>query len=171
MSHSRALTTINKQLRIEWRLVFSYYILHMKITVSTTVHAPIGIVWDVWNTPEHIMQWNAASDDWHCPHSENDLRVGGVMCNRMEARDGSMGFDYQVVYTEIEPMSRIVSVMTDKPEPHPDDRTVAVTFTPTSEDTTEVVIVFDAETENSPELQQAGWQAILDSFTRYAQQQ
>ena len=121
----------------------------MKITVETRVAAD-------------IMQWNAASDDWHTPRSEVDLRVGGRMCSRMEAKDGSMGFDFEATFTRIEPQLLIEYVM-------PDRRTVSIRFEP---DASGVHIEqrFDAENQFPPEQQQQGWQAILDNFRRHVEQ-
>lgn len=134
----------------------------MKLTVSTTVAAPVEQVWQAYTTPEAIVCWNAASDDWHTPHASVDLRVGGEFCSRMEAKDGSMGFDFAGTYTEVVPCQRLVYAF--------GDRMAEVTFAETAEGV-RVTVVFDAETTHSPEEQQAGWQAILDNFARYVGQQ
>lgn len=133
----------------------------MKITVQTLVRAPLSRVWEAWSSPEDIMQWNAAQDDWHTTRSTVDLREGGAFLSRMEAKDGSAGFDFEGVYTRIVPQQAIEYRMGD-------GREVQVEF----EDTDEGVRVrntFDAETVHSAEQQQAGWQAILDRFGRHVE--
>lgn len=133
----------------------------MKITVETVVNARVGQVWAAWNSPEDIVQWNTAHEDWHTTRSTVDLRVGGTFLSRMEAKDGSMGFDFEGTYTHVTPHQRIEYRMSD-------GREVTVEFI----DHAEGVLVrntFDAETENSPELQHQGWQAILDSFRRHVE--
>lgn len=135
----------------------------MKITVETVVNAPLRQVWDAWNDPAAIVRWNAASDDWHTTRSTVDLREGGMFTSRMEAKDGSAGFDFGGTYTRIVPRQRIDYVLGD-------GREVEVRF----EERADGVVVtntFDAETTNSPELQRQGWQAILDSFGRYVETQ
>lgn len=131
------------------------------ITVETTIEAPVEKVWDMWYKPEHVTQWNNASDDWHTPRAENDLRPGGRFLSRMEAKDGSMGFDFSGVYHEVEPLRRIVYSLDD-------DRKVWVDFTP-DDNTTRVVEKFEAENTHSKELQQSGWQAILNNFKTYVE--
>ena len=133
----------------------------MKITVETLAHADLETVWSAYNTPEDITRWNTASDDWHSPRSRVDLREGGSFSTRMEARDGSMGFDFEGTYTRVLPQQRIEYRMAD-------GREVSVDFEEVA-DGVRVRTVFDAESENSAEMQQQGWQAILDSFGRYAQ--
>ncbi len=135
----------------------------MKITVETVVNAPLRQVWDAWNDPAAIVRWNAASDDWHTTRSTVDLREGGLFTSRMEAKDGSAGFDFGGTYTRIVPRQRIDYVLGD-------GREVEVRF----EERADGVVVtntFDAETTNSPELQRQGWRAILDSFGRYVEAQ
>lgn len=129
------------------------------ITVTALVAAPMDRVWAYWVQPEHITQWNQASADWHSPSAENDLRVGGQFCFRMEARDGSMGFDFRGTYQEVVPQERIVYTIED-------GRKVDIRFTQEA-DQVRVVEMFEPENENAPELQQAGWQAILDHFAQY----
>ena len=133
----------------------------MKITVETVVKAKLAEVWDAWNNPADIKQWNAASDDWHTPRSTVDLRVGGKFLARMEARDGSEGFDFEGTYTRIVPHKTIEYRMSD-------GREVMVEF---AERPGGVLVkeTFAAETENPPELQRQGWQAILDNFARHVQ--
>ena len=131
------------------------------ITVQTTVAAPMDKVWNAWITPEDIVNWNNASDDWHTPKAENDLRVGGKFIYRMEARDGSVGFAFTGIYKEVTPKAKIVYKLED-------DRKVVVTFEEVNGSVT-VTEVFDPEDQNSVELQQAGWQAILDNFRQYTE--
>lgn len=131
------------------------------ITVETTVLKPVGDVWEYWNEPQHITKWCAASDDWHAPAAENDLRVGGRFTTRMEAKDGSFGFDFGGVYEEVRRNEFISYTMED-------GRKVAITFISQGNDT-KVIETFDAETTNSVEMQKAGWQAILDNFKKYSE--
>jgi len=131
------------------------------ITIETTVKAPVEKVWENWNKPEHIIQWNSASPDWHTPSAENDLRVGGQLKSRMEARDGSMGFDFAGTYTEVKENEKLAYTLGD-------GRNVEVIFTPV-EGGTHIKETFDAENQNSLEMQRMGWQAILDSFRVYAE--
>lgn len=133
-----------------------------KITVAVTVNAPAEKAWECYNSPEHITQWNHASDDWHSPSAENDLRVGGTFNYRMEAKDGSEGFNFTGTYTEIEP-NRLVGYKLD------DGREVRTTFEQAG-DTTIVTTMFDPENENPREMQAGGWQAILDNFKAYVEQ-
>ncbi|HLV17111.1 MAG TPA: SRPBCC family protein [Pseudomonas sp.] len=132
----------------------------MKIRVETTVAAPIERVWAAWTTPEDITQWNAASDDWHTPRASVDLRVGGTFSSRMEARDGSAGFDFAGTYTKIEPQRLI--------ECEFGGRTLRVEFIPGPDGVT-VRETFDAEDIHSEGEQRAGWQAILDNFARHVE--
>ncbi len=131
------------------------------LTVTTTVNAPVSKAWDYWTTPEHIMRWNSASPEWHTPSATNDLRTGGSFTSRMEARDGSMGFDFGGVYDLVEDQRYIEYTMGD-------GRKVKITFTAEGDQTT-IVESFDAETQNSLELQQSGWQAIMDNFKNYTE--
>jgi len=132
----------------------------MKITVETTIAAPLAEVWRAYTTPEDIMQWNAASDDWHTTSATVDLRVGGAFCSRMEAKDGSTGFDFEGVYTKIIPLELI--------EYQFGDRMAEITFKKKPEGV-EVRVTFDPENEFPVEYQQAGWQSILDNFKRYVE--
>ncbi|MFZ1676986.1 MAG: SRPBCC domain-containing protein [Saprospiraceae bacterium] len=131
------------------------------ITVETTVNAPVEKVWKSWNTPADIMQWNNASDDWHTPKVEIDMRVGGQFLARMEAKDGSFGFDFVGTYEQIIPNKKIVYVIAD-------GRKVDITFEGNGSSTT-VTETFETEDENSSELQRTGWQAILDNFKRHTE--
>ncbi len=131
------------------------------ITVSTRLAYPIDLVWHKWTTPEHIMHWNAASDDWHCPAATNDLRPGGRFVYHMAARDGSMGFDFSGVYSAVD-TPHLIGITLD------DGRSMIVKFSE-KEGITTVIEEFEAETENSIELQKLGWQAILDRFQHYVE--
>lgn len=131
------------------------------ITVSTVVRAPIEKVWSAWTEPEHIKAWNSASPDWHTPAAENDLRVGGGFKSRMEARDGSAGFDFAGTYTAIEERAKIEYAMED-------GRRVSVTFAPEA-DGVRVTETFDPENESPAEMQREGWQAILENFRKHAE--
>jgi uncharacterized protein YndB with AHSA1/START domain len=133
-----------------------------KITVETTVNASINKVWQYWTEPKHIEKWNNASDDWHTPHAENDLRVGGKFLSRMEAKDGSFGFDFEGIYSEVIPFEKIKYGLED-------GREVEIMFNGKGQ-TTEVIEIFDAENENPIEMQKGGWQAILNNFKKYVEQ-
>lgn len=131
------------------------------ITVENTIHAPAEKVWEFWTSPVHITKWNNASDDWHTPFAENDLCVGGKFLFRMESKDGTMGFDFNGVYDVIKPKEQITYTIED-------GRKVNVLFTTQGKATT-VSEIFEAESENPVELQQKGWQAILDNFKKYVE--
>ena len=132
----------------------------MRITVETSVAAPIDQVWRAYTTPDDIVKWNAASDDWHTTKATVDLREGGLFSSRMEAKDGSMGFDFAGTYTKIVELKRIEYAF--------GDRKAEVDFVPGAKGVV-VRVAFDGETTHSVEQQQAGWQAILDNFTRYVE--
>lgn len=132
-----------------------------KITVNATIHAPVEQVWNFWTNPEHITKWNFASDDWHCPKAENDLRVGGKYSARMEAKDGSFGFDFNVIYDVVTALKEITYTMED-------GRKATTVFEPQGADT-QVTTIFDAEGQNPVEMQQQGWQMILNNFKKYAE--
>jgi len=134
----------------------------MKITVETTVTASIEEVWRAWTTPDDIKLWNAASDDWHTTAASVDLRVGGPFSSRMEAKDGSMGFDFAGTYTKVVPPELIEATF--------GGRTLTVQFIQTGNAVT-VRETFDAEGTHSTEQQRAGWQAILDRFARHVEGQ
>jgi uncharacterized protein YndB with AHSA1/START domain len=134
-----------------------------RITVHANIKAPIEKVWAFWSKPEHITKWNNASDDWHTPHAENDLRRGGKFHSRMEARDGSIGFDFGGVYDDVRENEYVEYTMGD-------GRKVEVSFTNQGNETS-VSETFEAETTNSVELQRSGWQAILNNFKKYAESQ
>jgi len=133
----------------------------MKITIEATVKAPLVTVWESWTTPADIMAWNAASDDWHTTASTVDLREGGAFSSRMEAKDGSFGFDFHGTYTRVEPMTLIEAMMLD-------DRALLVEFSQVDGGVL-VRETFDAEDQNPIEMQRAGWQAILDNFKRHTE--
>ena len=132
---------------------------HQSITVSTLIPKQLDYVWDCWTKPEHIVHWNFASEDWHCPSATNDLFVENRFSWRMEAKDGSFGFDFTGRYTNIVEYQLIEYRMDD-------DRFVSIQFIERAEGV-ELVETFEAETENSIELQAMGWQAILDNFKKY----
>jgi uncharacterized protein YndB with AHSA1/START domain len=132
-----------------------------KVTVETTVSAPVQKVWKLWSEPEHITKWNSASEDWHTPRAENDLRTGGKFSSRMEAKDGSFGFDFGGMYNNVVTNELIEYTMED-------NRTVSVRFTANGNETT-VTETFDAENQNPVEMQRMGWQAILDNFKKYVE--
>jgi uncharacterized protein YndB with AHSA1/START domain len=131
------------------------------ITVENTVNAAVNKAWQYFTLPQHITQWNNASEDWHTPLAENDLRVGGKFLYRMEAKDGSMGFDFWGVYDEVKTNELIAYTMGDS-------RKAKITFSSFGNQT-KIVTIFDAETENPVELQKSGWQAILDNFKKYTE--
>jgi uncharacterized protein YndB with AHSA1/START domain len=132
----------------------------MQITVETFVKAPIAKVWSAYTTPEDIVQWNTASPDWHTTRATVDLRAGGAFSSRMEAKDGSFGFDFAGTYTKVVPHALIAYAF--------GDRTGLVEFEQGA-DGVAVRVTFDAETEHSPEQQRQGWQAILDNFARHVE--
>lgn len=133
----------------------------MNITIETTVNAPVERVWAAWNDPQAIEQWNAASPDWHTPRARVDLREGGSFNSRMEAKDGSAGFDFEGTYTRIEPQRLIEYMMGDR-------RKVRIEFIPSGNRVT-VRETCDAEDTHTAEQQRQGWQAILDSFARHVE--
>ena len=130
----------------------------MKITVTTTIAAPIAEIWKAYTTPDDIKAWNAASTDWHTTYAEVDLRVGGKFCSRMEAKDGSFGFDFAGEYTKLIPQQLIEYVF--------DERNVSVNFAEDS-DGILVKVSFDPETIHPEEQLREGWQAILNNFAKY----
>jgi uncharacterized protein YndB with AHSA1/START domain len=141
-----------------------------KLTVSTTIQAPIGIVWDtLWN-PEHIVNWSFASDDWYCPRAiGEEPKVGGIFTNTFSAKDGSFSFDFTAKYDVVEPMKRLVYTMGEMKEYFlPAGREVAVTLTETPAGV-QVTEIFDAEDVHSPEQQIAGWSAILENLRKYTE--
>lgn len=131
------------------------------ITVEALINTPVEKVWKFWTSPGHITHWNNASDDWHTPYAENDLRVGGQFLSRMEAKDGSFGFDFGGVYDAVKENEYIEYTIGD-------GRKVKVEFN-SEENTTRVTETFEAESLHSVEMQRAGWQAILDNFKKYTE--
>ena len=131
------------------------------ITIETAVKAPVEKVWKTWSTPEDITQWNNASDDWHTPFAENDLRTRGKFSSRMEAKDGSIGFDFAGVYDKVIPNELIEYTLGD-------GRKVKIIFTANGNET-KVTETFEAENENPLEMQKSGWQSILDNFKKYTE--
>ena len=132
-----------------------------KITVSTTVNAPIEKVWNTWITPEHIINWNTPSADWHTPFAENDLKTGGKFKSTMAAKDGSMRFDFEGIYTSVENHEKIEYKIAD-------GRKVIVLFDDLG-DRVKITESFDPESVNPLEMQKGGWQAIMDSFKKYTE--
>ena len=132
------------------------------ITTEAVINQPVEKVWDSWTSPAHIMKWNQASDDWHAPYADNDLRVGGRFKTTMAAKDGSFSFDFTGTYTQVELYS-FISYNID------DERRVEVSFK-SNGDQTEVVQSFEAEDMHALEMQQGGWQAILNNFKKYTEQ-
>jgi len=130
-----------------------------QIAIETTVSSPVERVWEAYTTPADITHWNFASDDWCCPSAEADLRVGGTYKARMEAKDGSFGFDFEAIYEELALQKALTLAMAD-------GRIARTTFESLG-DTTKVKTTFDAETQNSIEMQRDGWQAILNNFKLY----
>lgn len=132
-----------------------------KLTIEATIKAPVDKVWKFWTGPEHIMKWNSPSDDWHTTRAENDLQVGGKFLSRMEAKDGSFGFDFGGVYDVVKTNELIEYTIGD-------GRKVVVRFESRGNET-DVKSVFEAESINPLEMQQGGWQAILNSFKKYTE--
>ena len=131
------------------------------VTVKALIHAPVELVWNMWTTPEDIMKWNYASDDWHSPKAVNDVREGGKFNYRMEATDGSAGFDFTGVYEKVR-VNGFIEYRID------DGRKVKVYFIP-NEKMTEIVETFETENENPVEMQRDGWQSILDNFKKHVE--
>lgn len=131
------------------------------ITVEAVVKAPVEKVWNCWSAPEHITSWCQASDDWHAPYAENDLRTGGKFKTTMAAKDGSMSFDFEGVYTNVQQHRVIEYAMAD-------GRKVSVLFSGNGNET-KITETFDAEDQNPIDMQRAGWQAILDNFRNYTE--
>ena len=131
-----------------------------KIKVAAQIKASLNKVWAYYNSPEHIVNWNFADPSWHCPSAENDMKIGGTYKSRMEAKDGSFGFDFEAVYTAIDPYHNFSYEF--------GGRHATVNFQGSGADTV-LTISFDPETQNSLELQQQGWQAILNNFKQYVE--
>ncbi|MCX2574651.1 SRPBCC domain-containing protein [Pedobacter sandarakinus] len=133
---------------------------HTKITVEATIDAAKSKVWDYYTTPEHIIKWNFADPSWHCPKATNDMKIGGIYNARMEAKDGSSGFDFEAVYTDINDGNSFVYEF--------GGRQASVVFDE-QDGNTKVSVTFDPETENPVTMQQQGWQAILNNFKNYTE--
>lgn len=133
-----------------------------KITVETTIEAPVAKVWQYWSTPEHITKWTFASSDWHAPYAENDLRKDGTFKTTMAAKDGSVSFDFEGVYADVDEHKYIAYDLAD-------GRTVQITFDSDGKQT-KVIETFDAENQNPIEMQSGGWQSILDNFKKYVEE-
>lgn len=135
---------------------------YSQIRIEAVISAAVSKVWSYWTEPKHITRWNFAIPEWQCPKATNDLRVGGKYFARMEAKDGSFGFDFEAIYDEVVDQKKIVYTMTDGRK--------ATTIFESLGDKTKVTTIFDAETENSEEIQRSGWQAILNNFKKYAEE-
>ena len=131
------------------------------ITVEAIVNKPIDTVWECWTNPKHITKWCFASDDWHAPSSTSDFKVGGKLSTRMEAKDGSFGFDFWGTYNEIIPNEKLAITMGDERKWD--------TYFSVVEGGVKVVEEFEAESENPIEMQQGGWQMILNNFKKYVE--
>ncbi|RFS22690.1 activator of HSP90 ATPase [Chitinophaga silvatica] len=132
-----------------------------KVIVNATINADVKKVWNYYTQPEHITEWNFADPSWQCPSASNDMKVGGKYSARMEAKDGSFGFDFEATYNEVVDGESFTYTM-------PNGREVTVDFKPAGQQT-EVIVKFDPETENPIEMQKGGWQAILNNFKKYAE--
>jgi len=131
------------------------------VTIESTVNAPIDKIWSYWSLPQHITKWATASEEWHTPRAENDLRTGSSFSSRMEAKDGSMGFDFGGVYDDVEKNKHIAYTMGD-------GRKVDIQFN-TEGNSTHIIQKFEAEEMNPVEMQRGGWQAILNNFKTYTE--
>ena len=150
-----------KRNRFAQTLKQNYLPLNSTITISTVIKEERSTIWKLWNEPDHITKWNFAADDWCCPSAENDLRVGGKLKSRMEAKDGSFGFDFEGTYDEIIDQKKITYTIAD-------GRQVTTDFEDLDNDT-KITTTFEAEAENSIEIQRDGWQAILNNFKKYVE--
>ncbi len=135
---------------------------HEKIQIEAVISASLSKVWSRWTTPEHITKWNFAVPEWCCPKATNDLKPGGKYFARMEARDGSFGFDFEAIYDEVIEQKKLVYSLAD-------GRKVSTSFEQTG-DATKVTTIFDAENQNPIEMQKSGWQSILNNFKIYTEQ-
>ena len=131
------------------------------ITIKATINSSINTVWDFWTKPEHIMQWNNASPDWHCPSATNDLRVDGEFHYIMAAKDGSVNFDFWGTYVKVEPYQALEMYLGD-------GRNLKVEFNEI-DGAVNITEIFEPEEVNSLELQEAGWQSILNNFKHYVE--
>ena len=133
----------------------------VSVTVETIVHVPVSHAWEYWNNPSHVIHWNFANEDWHCPHAESDFRIDGKFNHTMAAKDGSFSFEFWGIYQEIVENALVTYVLGD-------DRKVRIEFIPKG-DSTQIIETFEAESQNPIEMQQMGWQAILNNFKKYAE--
>lgn len=133
-----------------------------QVTIQTEINKPINQVWDFFNNPKHIVNWNFAHESWECPSASNDLKVGGKLDVRMQARDGSFGFDLIGIYDDVIE-NKLIKYHFE------DDRNIEVIFEKLSDDKTKVTENFDPENQNPVEFQKDGWQAILDNFKKYSE--
>lgn len=131
------------------------------VQIEASIQSPLPKVWEYWTEPKHITKWNFAIPDWHCPSATNDLRPGGKYSARMEAKDGSFGFDFEAIYDEVIPQKKLTYTMTDGRK--------ATTLFEQQGDTTHVTTKFTAEKQNPVEMQKTGWQAILNNFKKYTE--
>ncbi len=134
-----------------------------KITVSAIIDAPVAKAWDCYTNPDHITNWNFATNDWQCPSASNDLRPGGKYSARMEAKDGSFGFDFEAVYDVVEPHRELTYTMGDGRQ--------ATTLFESQGNATKVTTTFDPENQNPADMQQQGWQMILNNYKKYTELQ
>ncbi len=132
-----------------------------KITIKAIVAANRNSVWEAYTIPEHITQWNFADPSWHCPSATNDLSIGGRYVARMEAKDGSFGFDFDAIYSDVKPGESFTYEF--------GERSASVHFNELEDHLTEVTVTFDPETENPIEMQREGWQMILNNFKKYTE--
>ncbi|HRV86328.1 MAG TPA: SRPBCC family protein [Saprospiraceae bacterium] len=132
-----------------------------QISIDTSVLVPVAKAWECYTVVDHVLQWNHASDDWHSPSGENDLRPGGKFNYRMEAKDGSFGFDFWGIYDEVVPEEKIAYTLGD-------GRKAIVSFTPAG-DHTDISVLFEAEDTNPVEMQRGGWQMILNNYKKYTE--
>lgn len=132
-----------------------------KVTVCSSINSTIEKVWEFFTKPQHIVNWNFASEDWHCPRAENDLQIGGKFSWRMESKDGSMGFDFEGIYNEVREFEKIKYKLGD-------NREVEITFQ-SENNFTIITETFDAENVFSLEQQRQGWQSILNNFKKYVE--
>lgn len=132
------------------------------ITIEAAINAPVEKVWQYWSEPAHITKWTFAASDWHAPYAENDLKTDGKFKTRMEAKDGSMGFDFEGIYSNVEEYKLIEYGLGD-------GRQVKITFEET-DGITKVIETFDPENQNPIEMQRDGWQSILDNFKKYSEE-
>jgi uncharacterized protein YndB with AHSA1/START domain len=132
------------------------------ITVQAVISAPVEEVWKLYTEPEHVTKWNNASNDWHTPRAENDFKVGGKFLYRMEAKDGSSGFDFDGTYKQVKTNELIVYSISD-------GRKVEVEFTKDDDARTKISTTFEAESMNPIEMQRDGWQSILNNFKKYVE--